>query len=75
MLTIDQLRIQYEQRAENERQAGGFCKIDLSLRWIDIKLSDGSEWHFQEWQADELLDTVPEFINAEDFLLATAQSW
>jgi hypothetical protein len=32
-------------------------------------------YYFQEWQAEELLETVPEGISVEDYLLYVSQSW
>lgn len=66
---------QYERRADAERRAGGSIEIDYRLPYIAIEMSDGSEYFFQEYEADNLLDTVPNNINAEDFLLASAQNW
>ena len=66
---------QYEERAAAERKAGGKIDIDTGLPSISIKMSDDSEYDFQEHEADKLLDGVPSNIDAEDFILAQAQNW
>lgn len=71
----DRLAKQYEMRADAERKAGGVIEIDTTLPSISIKLSSGSEYHFQEWEADELLDKVPGGIEPADYILAQAQNW
>ena len=71
----------YRKRASSEREAGGSCEIDNSLPSVSIKLSDGSEFYFQEWRADKFLteakttmrDTGLEgLLPIEDFILATS---
>jgi len=77
----DEMVQQYIERAESERAAGGEVNYDPSLPSIDIKLSNGEEYHFREWSADELLKELPHFIAKgskaliEDVLLAIAQNW
>lgn len=66
---------QYQDRAAAERKAGGSIDIDSSLPFISVVLSDESDYAFQEHEAQKLLDEVPDNISAEDFILATAQSW
>ncbi len=66
---------QYKDRAKAERKAGGFCKVDERLPSVDVKMSDGSTYYFQEWEAEDLLDEVPPNIDAEDYILAQAQNW
>ena len=65
----------FEQRAEAERQAGGFVEINYGLPSVSITLSDGSDYFFQEHEADDLLGEVPTNIADEDYLLAVAQGW
>ena len=66
---------QYERRAEYERRDGGSIEINRVLPYVAVEMSDGSEYFFQGEEADDLLDTVPNNINEEDFLLAIAQNW
>ena len=66
---------QYEKRAENERRGGGMIDINYRLPTVAVELSDGSEYFFQEYEAQDLIDEVPENISPEDFILASAQSW
>ena len=65
----------YEKRAEYERRDGGYVNIDTRYSTIEVVLSDGSEYFFQDWEADDLLDEVPNNIDAEDYILAIAQGW
>lgn len=64
----------YENRAKEERKAGGKIEINYKLPYVAIEMSDGSEYFFQEHEASELLDDVPENIDPEDFILAQAQN-
>ena len=65
----------FEKRAENERRAGGMVDIDYRLPTVAVELSDGSEYFFQEYEAQDLIDEVPENISPEDYILAQAQGW
>lgn len=65
----------YESRAESEREAGGSVTIDNHLPTVTVNMSDGSEYFFQEHEASELLDEVPDNISPEDYILAIAQGW
>lgn len=69
------LERQYAERADCESKAGGGISIDYDLPSVNIVMSDGSEYFFQEHQAEDLLKRVPENVDAEDFLLAQAQNW
>jgi len=71
----DKLSDQLEARAGAEREAGGSIDIDPVLPSVHIKMSSGNEYDFQEFEADELLATVPENIDPSDYLLAVAQNW
>ena len=68
---VDQL----EEQAKAERDAGGSIEIGAGQMYVAVTLSDGAEYFFQDHEASELLDEVPDNINAEDFILASAQSW
>ena len=74
-MTENELIEQYEERARNEREVGAEIEIDTGLPYISIKMSDDSEYAFQEHEAENLLNDVPDWINAEDYLLAIAQNW
>lgn len=65
----------YEERARSEREAGATIEINEHLPYIAIKMSDGSEYFFQDEEASMLLDEVPDNIRSEDFILAIAQGW
>ncbi len=75
MTLPDKLADQLEDRANAEREAGGSIEIDPVLPSVSIIMSSGEEYHFQEWEADELLAKVPENIDPNDYLLAVAQNW
>jgi hypothetical protein len=74
-MTNEELNRQYAERAAAERAAGGSIEINEGIPYVAIKLSDGAEYFFQEWQADDLLATVPDWAHREDYLLAQAQNW
>lgn len=74
-MTEDELRIQMEDTADAERQAGGSVEINSRLPYVAVNLSDGSEYFFQGEEADDLLAEVPDFVNDEDFILWSAQGW
>jgi len=65
----------YENRARAEQKAGGAIKIDTRMPHIAIKMSDGSEYFLKDEEAQTLLDSVPENIHMDDFILAQAQGW
>lgn len=71
----DRMVEDYERRAQAERDAGGRIDIDHGLPTVAVTMSDGSEYFFQEHEASELLDEVPENIAEEDYILALAQGW
>ena len=74
-MTKKEFAADIKKRAQAERAAGGSIKINRSLPWIAIVRSDGSEYFFQEWEASELLDGIPDYVNEADFLLAMSQGW
>jgi len=71
----DNLVDQFEKRANTEREAGGKIDIDPTLPTVAITMSNGEEYLFKEWEAEELLAAVPENIIPDDYLLVIAQSW
>ena len=74
-MTNAQLRKQYTERANAEREAGGSCEIHWGLGWVNVELSDGSAYYFDGSDTERLLSEVPEWICAEDYILAMAQNW
>ena len=66
---------QIEAAAEAERAAGGSVEIDPVLPTVAVTMSDGAEYFFQEWEASELLDQVPDEVAEEDYILWAAQGW
>lgn len=72
---MEKLAKQYKQRAESERQAGGHITINKYMPYISITLSGGESYFFEDHEADDLLASVPDWINTEDYLLASAQEW
>lgn len=75
VLLPDWLVTQYEQRAQAEREDGGDISINYEIPIIVVMLANGETWSFQEHEAQGLLDTVPDNLSAEDFILASAQNW
>ena len=65
----------YEDRAKAEREAGALVEINHSCGYVAVERSDGLGYFFQDEEAYNLLDEVPEEINEEDFILAIAQGW
>ena len=65
----DQFKDLVENIADAERAAGTVIKIDYTLPSIEISREGEVVYWFQEHEAQELLETVPEGLNAEDFLL------
>jgi len=71
----DSWQNKFRHRAEAERRSGSSIEIDYGLPSVDIRLSGGIEYYFQEHEAQQLLDSIPDEFSPEDFLLATAQGW
>lgn len=81
-LTTEELARQYQERHDAEVEAGGAIEIDSSIPTVFIRMSDGTEYWYQEWQADNLLKEAEsdagdllDHIPMEVFLLASAQNW
>ncbi len=64
-----------QMRYDAEIAAGGKIEIDSMLPTVDIRMSNGDEYSFQEHEASELLDSVPDYLNEEVFILCCAQNW
>ena len=67
--------VDYEGRAEAERQAGTKININTGIPYIGIDYANGDDYFFQGDEASKLLDEVPENISPEDYLLAISQGW
>lgn len=65
----------YTRRAQSERAAGGHVKIYDWFPAVSVTMSGGDEFYFQDHEASELLDSVPDNMNPSDFILAMAQGW
>lgn len=74
-MTNEQYAADLQTRHDAELAAGGAIVINHSLPTVAIYLSDGNSYFFQEHEAAELIDGVPDFVNEEVFLLAQAQGW
>lgn len=74
-MTNQQFAQDLQVRHDAELAAGGSIEITHGLPTVAITLSDGGEFFFQEQEASELLESVPDFVNEAVFLLAMAQGW
>jgi hypothetical protein len=74
-MTNEQFNNDLTARHDAELAAGGAIIINHSLPTVSIFLSDNNSFFFQGDEAAELLETVPDFVNEEVFLLAMAQGW
>ncbi len=74
-MTNEQYAQDLQIRHDAEVAAGGSIDIEHGLPSVAITMSDGSEYFFQEHEASELLESVPDYVNEEVFLLAMAQGW
>ena len=74
-MTTNELRILFETRAEAERKAGTIIEIDTSLGYISLEFSDGTSYFIQGEEAETMFNDVPDWINAEDYFLATSHNW
>lgn len=71
----DWLVKQYEERAAAEREDGGGISINHDIPIIVVTLANGETWAFQEHEASALIDSTPDNLSPEDFILASAQNW
>jgi len=74
-MTQEEIVKQYEERYEAEIKAGATIEINHSLPYVAIKMSNGDEYFFQGEEASNLLNEVPDYINEEVYLIASAQNW
>ncbi len=78
-MTWKEIAKDYETRAKAEKDAGGHAEVS-GLPSVAVTLSDGSEYFFQDEEAQSLIDefqTSPlnELMWFVDYILASAQSW
>lgn len=66
---------QMQHTAKEARKEGQTVEINTVLPSIDIDCGNGDEYHFQEHEAERMLAEVPSNVDAEDYLLWSAQSW
>lgn len=65
---------QYKEIAAAAEAEGGSVVIDNMLGTVAVTVGD-DEYYFQHSSAADLLDSVPENIAPEDYILALAQNW
>lgn len=67
---------QIEATATLALNEGWSVEIELGLPMVSIINPDGeTEWFFQEHEAQDLLDEVPDNVNEEDYLLWSSAGW
>lgn len=71
---------QIEETAKFCRAEGQSVEINHSLPWVSVnrgvnEWGDPDEYFFQGEEASELIDSVPEWINEDDFILWSSQGW
>lgn len=72
---IDRIAKDMKRAGEQQRKDGGKIKIDYRHETVAIKLANGDEFFFQNNEAIDLLDEVPDNVNEEDYLFWIARSW
>lgn len=70
-----QLKDMIENIAEAERASGTRVVIDYGLPYVAIIRDGDTVYSFQEWEAQELLDKVPEGISYKDYILFSQTNW
>ena len=82
-MTSIELANDYKYRAKCERDAGGCISITWLLPSVHIIMSDDSDYYYQEWQADSLINNARDYlmnaaltdlVSIEDYLLAYFQN-
>ena len=63
-----------EKTAKAARRAGDKVEINYGLPYVSVKVGH-DEYFFQEHEASDLLDEVPDNVNDEDYILWVAQGW
>ena len=72
-------RTQFVNQVQNiahcARLAGMRVEINNLLPYVFVFIAADQEYFFQEEEASDLLDEVPDYLNAEDYILWSAQGW
>lgn len=71
----DFLCTQFIKRYNTEINAGSTIEINYKIPYVAINFNDGTEYFFQGDEASELIDSIPDNINEEVYILAIAQDW
>lgn len=66
---------QVEDSARDMIHAGCTIEINYHLPYVAVTLDDDSEYFFQDSEASELLDSCPDYLNEEDYILWSAMGW
>jgi hypothetical protein len=73
------LVIDYRRRAEAEREAGGYVKVNLNIPYVAVNCSNGEEYFFQGEEASNLIDEAEKAfdggLSITDYIMAASQSW
>jgi len=75
MMTEEQLERDYIDRACAAIRAGASCSIDYGLPWVSVTQPGGTEYFFQESEASDLLESVPDWIDEHTYIIAVSQGW
>lgn len=75
-MTRQELIDEIEQTARRERSIGSFVTIKESIPFVIVRIAPhGNEWFFQGEEATDLIDSVPKWINADDYILWLSVGW
>lgn len=79
-MTNEQMKEQIEGAAAAERAAGGKIEINNRLPYVAVTMSYGSEYFFQDSEADDLLTKAEKAgekfgVSEADYILWSAQGW
>ena len=64
-----------EQCSEASRKSGGVIEINQRLPYVSILCADGTEYFFQGYDAERLLNEVPDNVSPEDYLFWASSGW
>ena len=73
-MTRKQFIKEVEKTAEAARSAGQTIEINRRLPYVAVTTGE-DEYFFQGQDAQELLDSVPDYLDAENCILWLAQGW
>lgn len=72
----------YKRSAASARKAGGSVRIDRTYGTVEVRMPNGEERFFDDWQADEFLTEMKRnaggmlnYISLEGFILASTRDW